>query len=92
MTTDTEAKPIATLLVGAEGAAEIEKQPWVRPATDDEKQEFVERICQGDERRYRNALIDGKGRPYFLLTVLDNAPESIQVNAKSFARCFRITD
>ncbi len=85
-------QPIATLLVGAEGAAETDDQPWIRPATTEEQRAFVERACKGDQGLYRNSLIDGTGRPYFLLTVLDKAPASVQAKAKRYARCLRLTE
>jgi hypothetical protein len=85
-------QPIATLLVGAEGTAETEGEPWIRPATAEEQRAFIEQACKGDEGLYRDSLVDGTGRPYFLLTVLDNAPESVQAKAKRCARCLRLTE
>jgi hypothetical protein len=84
--------PVATLLVGAEGTAETDSQPWIRPATDEEERAFVAQACKGDDGLYRDSLIDGTGRPYFLLTVLDNAPEPVQAKAKRCARCLRLTE
>lgn len=85
-------QPIATLLVGAEGAAELEGQSWVRDATDDERQAFIERVLDGDEERYRNSTVDRTGRPYFLLTILADAPSDIQAKAKQCVRCLRLTE
>jgi len=85
-------KPISTLLVGAEGAAEIEGQSWVREATEQERQEFIERVLNGDEERYRNSTVDGTGRPYFLLTILADAPADIQAKAQRCVRCLRLTE
>ncbi len=83
---------IATLLVGAEGAAEIDGLPWVREATDDERQAFIERVLDGDEERYRNSTVDRTGRPYFLLTILADAPADIQAKAQRCVRCLRLTE
>ena len=88
----TTSQVIATLLVGAEGASEIEGQSWVRTAIDVEKQEFIFRACKGSQDKYRNSLVDGTGRPYFLLTVLDTAPDEVKAKAMSFARCLRLTN
>lgn len=86
------AEPIATLLVGAEGAAEIDGQPWARPATDEEKAAFLQFSCGENEDIYRRSLTDKTGRPYFLLTILESAPEEIQVKARSYCRCLRLTE
>lgn len=90
MTQDNQ--PVATLLVGAEGISETEGQPWIRPATDEENRDFVARACRNDEERYRNSLVDLNGRPYFLMTVLDNAPEQVIAKAKRCGRCLRLTE
>jgi hypothetical protein len=83
---------IATLLVGAEGAAEIAVESWQRGATEEERLAFVAEKCSGDEQLFRNSLVDETGRPYWLLTVLDNAPAEVQTKAKRYARCIRVTD
>ena len=84
-------KPLATLLVGAEGVAEIADEPWQRRATDEERLAFVADKCRGDEQLYENSLIDNNGRPYWLLTILDNAPSYVQEKARQFARCVRLS-
>jgi hypothetical protein len=88
---DVEFQTVATLLVGAEGAALLEGKEWARPANDEEKHVFVQRACKGDERIYRDSLVDQENRPYFLFTVLENAPEEVQVKARSYCRCLRLT-
>lgn len=85
-------QPISTLLIGAEGTAEIDGLPWVREATDKERQAFIERVLDGDEERYRNSTVDRTGRPYFLLTILADAPIEIQAKAKRCVRCLRLTE
>lgn len=85
-------QPISTLLVGAEGAAEIDGLSWVRDATDEERQAFIERVLDGDEERYRNSIVDGTGRPYFLMTVMADAPADIQAKANRCVRCLRLTE
>jgi hypothetical protein len=86
-----EFQPIATLLVGAEGAALLDDKEWARPANDDEKHVFIQRACKSDGQIFRNSLVDQDGRPYFLMTVLENAPEEVQVKARSYCRCLRLT-
>lgn len=90
MTEDAQRKPIATLLVGAEGMAEIAHESWHRPATEEERLAFIAQKCQGDEQLFRDSLVDGTGRPYWLLTILGNAPAEVQVKAEHYARCVRV--
>lgn len=87
-----EPKPVATVLVGAEGAAEIAREAWQRPATEEERRQFINDRCKGDEQLFNNSLVDGTGRPYWLLTILETAPESVQAKARQYARCVRLTD
>jgi hypothetical protein len=84
--------PVFTVLVGAEGAAEVESEGWVRPATDEEKQAFIAQAFASDDERYRAAAVDRTGRPYFLLTVLSNAPKKALEKAHGFARYLRLTE
>lgn len=84
--------PIATLLVGAEGAAEIDGEPWARPATDEEKSAFIHFSCGEKEDIYQRSLTDSTSRPYFLVTILESAPEEVQVKARSYCRCLRLTE
>lgn len=70
-------QPVSTVLVGAEGAAEIDDQPWVRPATSEEETAFIQLACKGDQALYRRSLVDQNNRPYFLLTILESAPEEV---------------
>lgn len=87
-----EPQPIATLLVGAEGVAEIVDEPWQRQATEEERRAFVASQCKGDEQLYRKSLMDATGRPYWLLTILENAPDYVQEKAKRVARCLRVRE
>ena len=84
-------QPIATLLVGAEGVAEIADEPWQRQATEEERMAFVASQCKGDEQLYRKSLMDSTGRPYWLLTILNTAPAYVQNKARRVARCLRVT-
>lgn len=84
--------PISTLLVGAEGVAEIDGLSWVREATDDEREVLVKRVFKGNRGKYRAALVDSTGRPYFLLTVLADAPAEVQAKAQRCVRCLRLTE
>jgi len=59
--------------VGADGGAEIAEKSWQRRATEEERLAFVAEKCRGDERLFKNSLVDGTGRPYRLLTVLGHA-------------------
>ena len=87
-----EQKPIVTLLVGAEGASEIADEPWQRRATEEERLIFIAERCRGDDQLFKNSMIDGTGRPYWLLTIFDNAPAEVQAKAKRYARCVRVTE
>lgn len=78
-----------TLLVGAEGVSEIQGQPWYHEATEEEKQAFIQQV---GERTYRNSLVDNNGRPYWLITVHDDAPEAIRQKAARCKRCLRLTE
>lgn len=85
-------KPVATLFVGAEGVAEIADKPWQRRATEEERLAFVAEKCGNHEQVFENSLVDGIGRPYWLLTILDTAPAHVQEKARKFARCVRVTE
>ncbi len=73
-----------TLLVGAEGCAEAEGAEWLREATDEEAKQFA-------AENPKVANIDGIGRPYFLMTVLDSAPADVLERAKRNLRVLRLT-
>ena len=85
-------EPIATLLVAEEGVLEIIGKPWVRYSTAEEATAFVEFSCGGCEDIYRCSLTDQAGRHYALLTILEAAPEDVQVRARSYCRCLRLSE
>lgn len=84
---------VGVVLVGAEGCAETEGEPWLRGATEEEKQAFIA-DCQcrckaaGKKFDYRNFTVDGIGRPYWLKTVLrtPNTPKIAADKASQYTR------
>ena len=92
-----EHSAVGTLLVGAEGIGEIRAVDWARQPTTGEVEEFMSRWSQYAEERgklfkYNDYTIDGNGRPYWIVTVLDNAPIAAQRKAKQYARVLRLID
>ncbi len=87
-----ETQTTVSILVGAEGAAEIANETWQRQATDEEQRQFIIDQCHGDEQQFKSLLIDGTGRPYWLLTILEMAPPAIHEKARNYVRCVRLTD
>jgi hypothetical protein len=83
-----EKKPV-TLLVGAEGVSEQEGQPWLREATPDEIDAFAATLPP--DVKLRDVTIDGVGRPYFVMTVLPDAPAEIYGYASRYQRVKRLT-
>jgi hypothetical protein len=80
---------IRFVLVGAEGAAEIEKEgtPGIRQATREE----IEAWAHGWRAAHpptdlQSIFIDGTGRPYWLMAVADDAPEPVKIRAVKFSR------
>lgn len=73
-----------TLLVGAEGASEIEQQnaSWARDAT-------AEEIAEFKKENPDVSSIDKIGRPYFYKTVLPDAPTDIYTRASECIRILR---
>jgi hypothetical protein len=71
-----------TLLVGAEGCAETQGCDWIREATPEAAEAY---------KVVPEYTVDGTGRPYFLMTVLDNAPPEVLAHVKKFRRVLRVT-
>ena len=98
----TEAPHVVGILaVGAEGMSEIQGQDWWRESSKSERAAF-EQACRQSIRRKcgdRDAekfklstlLVDGTGRPYWIVSVLANAPEVAQEKARTYSRCLRPT-
>ena len=80
-----------TLLLGAEGCSEVQGQPWIAEATDEERKAFEERLA---ERGFKlaNVTIDGNGRPYWVMTIHEGAPEPVKEWAKRIDRAVRIPE
>lgn len=73
------------VLVAAEGMAELEGLDWVRDATEEEVRAYQKRH-QLTEEEYRRVIMDRTGRPYWPVTLLDNAPEIAVEKAGTYAR------
>lgn len=73
------------VLVAAEGMAELEGLDWVRDAAEDEVRAYQERH-QLTQEEYRRVIVDRTGRPYWPVTLLDNAPEIAVEKAATYAR------
>ena len=80
-----------TIAVGAEGCTDIQNPDgtypnWVREATDEEA------IWWASSHKTPIRLIDDDNRPYFLLTVLENAPEEAKKRASGYHRVKYLLD
>lgn len=73
------------VLLAAEGMAELEGLDWVRDAAEDEVRAYQERH-QLTQEEYRRVIVDRTGRPYWPVTLLDNAPEIAVEKAATYAR------
>jgi len=76
-----------TLWLGAEGCAELENETWLREATEEEIEAFREEWGQPG---FDDLKLDGIGRPYFLMTVTEDAPEWALGAARSNSRRVRL--
>lgn len=47
---------------------------------------------QEEDSRWRNVLTDRIGRPYFPMTILDDAPDEIKLRAQKAVRVLRLTE
>lgn len=84
-----------TIAVGAEGVAETEGEPWIRPATEEEKQEFIKQRQWESPKPEKfdlgSFLIDSTGRPYFLMSVNEEeAPDMVAERARDYTRVKRL--
>ncbi len=84
-------KSILTVLLGAEGMSELQGTEWLREASKAERQSFLHRHGL-TETQYREITVDGIGRPYWLVTLLENAPAQAQAKATQFARIRRLLE
>ena len=75
----------SVVLLAAEGMAEVEGAEWLRDATDEERLAFSQRHDLSDDQ-FRRLIIDHTGRPYWLVTLLQNAPEIAKQKAATYAR------
>jgi hypothetical protein len=79
----------ATLLLGAEGCSELgmetpEQPSWIRAATTEE----LERVFTSKE--LLALAIDHNMRPYYPVTVTDDAPQDVWATAVSMKRVVRL--
>ena len=74
-----------TVLMGAEGVAELESVDWIREATEEEISSFKE---YWGVNGY--ITIDGVGRPYWYMTMLDHAPDEAKDIPSRYFRVLRI--
>ena len=71
--------------------SELREATWLRVASDREREEFLQRH-QLTAEKYRNFMVDGIGRPYWLVTLLEMAPDRARGKASRFARVLRLID
>ena len=81
------------IAVGAEGVAETEGKPWIRPATEEEIQAFIAER-EGESKTpfdLSSFLIDSTGRPYFVMAIdSEHAPLYVTEKVKCHSRAVRI--
>ncbi len=93
---------VGVLLIGAEGCAETTDEAWLRDATTEERQLFID-FCRHIIRKakgeaglkcfdFTEFTVDGTGGPYWLKTVLDHSstPALARAKAARFTRVFRV--
>ena len=80
-----------TLLLGAEGCAEAENVDWLREATDEEALAFWK---EAREQGYTSKAItvDKVGRPYWLMTITDEAPAGVLEANQATVRTLRLKE
>lgn len=79
-----------TLLVGAEGCSEAADCSWLREATKDEIAKAIEMDWDNNFGFANRYLKDGTGRPYFWMTITDEAPKEILESAATKLRVVRL--
>lgn len=80
-----------TVILGAEGCAELANAPWLRDATPEEVVAFKER-SNLDDKRLRNLMVDHTGRPYWIKTLEHDAPTWAKEKAMKCLRCLRLSE
>ena len=86
-------------LLGAEGCSELSGQPFIRDATDEEKESFYDKVREWALQHGPKSLqkdpkemnVDGNGRPYWVKVITDEAPEDLRTAAENAMRCVRLT-
>jgi len=78
-----------SVFLGAEGCQEAEGKPWLREATCEEAEEM--RASMGD-KRWSQMIVDGTGRPHFLMFVSEKAPEKVLERVNMLAKLVRLTE
>ena len=90
------------ILVGAEGCYEIEGEPWIREATEEEKiglEQYIRMLVadrQGKEiakkYNFRELYVDHNNRPYWCKAVIHHSrcPEIAAEKARRFTRALRV--
>jgi len=73
--------------VGAEGITEIEGQNWWRYTNKEENHQWMI-----DHPHTDKLFVDKVGRPYWLVVVLDHAPEEAKEKAQTYLRVKRLID
>ena len=73
------------VLLAAEGMAELDGVDWLRDASEEERTAFRQHHHLSEDE-YRGIIIDRTGRPYWLVTLLENAPEIAKRKAATYAR------
>jgi len=73
------------VLLAAEGMAELDGESWIRDATEAEREAFrVRHKLTRDE--LRELMVDKTGRPYWMVTLSDDAPDRAKRKAEEFVR------
>lgn len=97
-----DAEVIGIVLVGAEGCAETADDNWLRDATSEERELFIQHCKQlvaeakGPDAAksfdFQEFTVDTIGRPHFLKAVLDSpeTPQLAREKAKQFTRVVRV--
>jgi hypothetical protein len=89
------------VLVGAEGASEMQGAPWCRTADEVETATFIRSQWTDEpvdgrpmtaEEKYHDTCVDGNNRPYWLVVISDDAPDDVKARAERFLRRVRLTE
>ena len=80
---------ITLTLLGAESAAELRGEAWLRPATSREEACFkaYHHLSALD---FEAACLDSEGRPYTLVALLPGAPSTLHEKARTCLRHLRL--